>query len=821
MKRNKAVLMLLIFIITVSVVACGSTLAQPALQDAPGEAETVSASEVRLAEATPADAQAQPQEERLRVRFSHSAGFYSEAFELELTAPEGATIYYTTNGAVPTTSSTRYTKPIAVTVPRAGVVNVLSIRAIAVQGRQTSEVATRSFVKGRDVATRFGGETLVFVLNSDPRGLYDHHNGIMVEGIDRERWREEFRREHGHDAVVGWSQGEENPGVPANFNRRGRESERPAHVQMFDAGGRMHISQNIGIRVRGGYSRAQNQVSLELFAREDYDDRSNLLFPFFGQELAPDGQLINRYRRVRLRNGGSDRIAGFVRDELSHTLFRQAGHTETQSHVPAAVFLNGEYYGVAWLKSPRTPNHLSRLYGGRSGGFEIVAGGDQRFSDPWWMGEKRATDDLMEVFKLATQGFAGAGGDAKYTEFARRVDVDALIRYYAMQIYINNLDWPNHNIEMWRYFPTEAEKNDPDLHPYLRDGRWRFFAHDIESAWSIWDDEGRMAKEDTLKDVLTGENPTRWNSSQSSAFLYAVVSRADTKAQLANTFADLVDGPFAPANVNKVLDDLVAQISKEHEYALKANILNPESPYWPDINYVNHSRDTIRDFAKERPAVINKSVNDNLGFNRARMYAVSLTTGAGGGATLNSRPVNESQTLTANYYANTSVKITAHPYPGFVVDAWSVNGDRQTGNAVTVSEKADVTLTFKRCPDFLASGHLQITAIKSGDQGFIELKNHTNRALSTAGLYLSDSNSNLQKWPMPDLTVPPNGTLLINTLDNSQPADRPQANFNLSLGERLRLSDAQGNVLDLVEVSLVYAGDVQRRGNDGKWRVEG
>ncbi|MCL1877345.1 MAG: CotH kinase family protein, partial [Defluviitaleaceae bacterium] len=406
--------------------------------------------------------------------------------------------------------------------------------------------------------------------------------------------------------------GYEYPAAPANFNRRGRESERPVHVEMFDHTGELHISQRAGFRVRGGFSRAADQKSLELYAREEYGDRNNFRFAFFDDEFTYDGELIDRYRRVRLRNGGSDRYAGFIRDELGQSLFRQAGMITTQTHRPAAVFLNGEYYGAAWLKSPRTENHLSRIFGGDSSNFDMVEGGDRRLGPAWWEGEERARRDMREVSELAMRGFTGVGGEERFEEFSRRVDVDDLILYYAMQIIINNYDWPNHNMELWRYFPTAEELRDPTLHPYLRDGRWRVFAHDIESGWAMWDDDNIMAREDTLRDILLGENDRRWNSGYSSAFLYAFVNYEPTREQLANTFEELISGVFSPQNVIRTLDDLIAQIENEHNHAIRAGIVNPDNPGWPNADHFANSREAIRRFARIRPTVVEAFVQRHL-----------------------------------------------------------------------------------------------------------------------------------------------------------------------------------------------------------------
>ncbi|MCL1865856.1 MAG: CotH kinase family protein, partial [Oscillospiraceae bacterium] len=281
--------------------------------------------------------------------------------------------------------------------------------------------------------TRFSADTLIFTIDGDEDDLFGHENGILVEGIDRQKWIEEFTRKNGRPPRPGpsWEGGEIEPNIPANFNRTGRESEREVYVRVFDSTGKLLISQDAGVRVKGGYSRAHPQKSLELYARDEYG-KSTFAFPFFGDENSCDGNIMNKYKRIRLRNGGSDRFSGNIRDELSQSLFRQAGHLITQNHTPAAVFLNGEYYGVAWLKSPRTENHLRRKLGGETDNYEIISGGDNRLTDSWWLGEKRATDDINEVFQIAKMGFTGTQGQVRFEEFCKRVDLDSLVRYYAM-----------------------------------------------------------------------------------------------------------------------------------------------------------------------------------------------------------------------------------------------------------------------------------------------------------------------------------------------------------------------------------------------------
>lgn len=72
--------------------------------------------------------------------FSPAQGTYSQAQSVALSCgTAGATIYYTTNGSTPTTSSSVYSSPIAVATSK-------TIKAIAVKNGQSSNVATANYV---------------------------------------------------------------------------------------------------------------------------------------------------------------------------------------------------------------------------------------------------------------------------------------------------------------------------------------------------------------------------------------------------------------------------------------------------------------------------------------------------------------------------------------------------------------------------------------------------------------------------------------------------------------------------------------------------
>ncbi|MCL1788874.1 MAG: CotH kinase family protein, partial [Oscillospiraceae bacterium] len=255
-----------------------------------------------------------------------------------------------------------------------------------------SHVVTRSVIL---TGNRWqGGEYMVFSIYTDARGIWGHGNssntdGILVPGRERERWNTEWNALNGsrpNFADYGVEQEFFAPTLPANYNLRGRGAERPAFAEMFDPNtGYRHIMQSVGIRVKGGWSRGTipiEQRTLELYARNDYNQycrggENTFYFPLFGEisvmEKGPNaGNLQHRYRRFRVRNGGSDREQGHIRDELGAELWNRAGMPLTQNYRPSAVFLNGAYYGLTFMKMPRTENAWMRALGGDTDRFHHI-----------------------------------------------------------------------------------------------------------------------------------------------------------------------------------------------------------------------------------------------------------------------------------------------------------------------------------------------------------------------------------------------------------------------------------------------------------------
>lgn len=738
----------------------------------------------------PADENINP--DVLSVSFSKTNTFYSENIEVELSANvKNAEIYYTLDGNDPTTKSKKYTAPISISAKTKA--NATTIKAIAVTDTETSEICLKSYITGKNIEERFSDETLIFVLSTDEYNLYDYYYGVATEGYKRD----EYLASDEYDG------GEISYNAPANWFIGGRESERDMYVEVYTPDGEQLISQAAGARVVGGVSRAVEQKSWRLIARNMYSDgNGKFKYAFFNGATDAYGNLLTRYDRITLRNNANDREFASVRDELSMTLSSQAGFPDTQNVHPAAVFLNSEYYGFSWLHEAYSNDYLANNYGGNKENFRIVGSKEQEVEGD----DEQSVADWNHILELAEKGLVHS---RNFNEFKELVDIDNLMMYYAIQIYIDNKDWPGNNYKAWRYYPSEGEEITSE---YL-DGKWRFLLFDAEFAWGLY---GNGYRDNTLSNVLTGNH-----MQGDSVILRALLERSDMQEKFANVICDLIGGSFETQNALNVLDELIEISDKECMYALE----NGYTSTWANKYTFEDSRNQIREFAERRPNIMLNAISQGFEYDK-EYYTVVLNNPTGAIGSLNTQTLRTSGTASADYFTACDVPLTMEALDGYEFDHWEVNGTVYTDRSIEVNASmvddygiVMVDLYVKKSE---TDKSLYISELyTSGDGDWIEIYNPTSEELSLSGLYLSDDELNLMRWALPSVKVKPGEVFTVVCKNNSEKSalKKYQTNFSLKTGETLYFSDENGNIISSVAVVDMDADQSLSRGIDGLYKI--
>ena len=741
--------------------------------------------------------------QELLIKFSHKETFYDENISIEISCSDpDAKIYYTVNGARPDKSSRLFKENIS--LKASSTEKILTIKAIAVKGDEASQIFTKSYLVGSDIFSRFTPETYVFILSADPYDLYDFYYGIAVEGNLRDEYIKETKDYY------------PNPPAPANYNIRGLESERDFYVEAYDYLGNKLIEQAAAGRVAGGWSRATDQKSWRLIARGATYGEGKFRYPFFENAVNYDGQIITKFDRITLRNNGNDRTEAVLRDELSAELSRQAGFPDTQGYAPAAVFLNSQYYGFSWLKESYCSGYLEQMYGGKKENYQTVKNDEKGTFNGEIGGEVFAHNDWFYIYNLADNAASGGEdssdsfkNDKIFDEFCSLVDIDNLIMYYAIQVFISNNDWPNNNLKVYKYY---ADEDEVIINPH-NDGKWRFLMYDAEFGWGLY---GHGYNANTLGDILKSSSGGRQGGV--SVILQAVLQRDDMKEKFANTMCDLMSGAFSVDNAVSVLEKLSEASEPELLHAMKNYVI------WY-FDYIG-KREQVWAFAMKRGEVVYENMSSVFKIAKEN-YSVSLTGAENAETWLNTRKVSGGEMIETEYFACYGTNIKAELYPGYEFYLWEINGEPYYENEMRIDasfadKDGKVNIKLHTMKKIDGQPLLINTVSTEKNAGWIELYNPNLVTITTKIYYLSDNSEDLTKWKMPVINVQPQESSIIVAKNNKSQDSlmKPQMNFSLKAGETLYLSDINGEIIAAVQIPEMGDNEVLVRQQNGMYSVE-
>lgn len=406
------------------------------------------------------------------------AGFYDEPFHLELSSSlPDARIYYTTDGsqpdpeyvmsdaewdALPRTTRRRtfeYGGPInlGALVERENDISLISTTAredeigwIPPASDVPKAATVRAIARGEH--SRSAVRTATYFV---PNHEMDHHE-LPV-------WSIQTEREHffGPDRGI-YVPGPDAPRV--NYFRRGLEWEPVIHAEFFERDRSRVISQPLGVRVHGNYTRTFPQKSLRLYSRTDYGP-GRMRHRFF------ESRDLDDYNRLLLRNGGNDWLGGMLSDPTLQTLVEHLP-IDTQHYRPTVVYLNGEYWGLHNMRDRQDQHYLETVYGIPRD--EVVIVEIQGVVDTGqWDEEGELYEPYIEFReRVAAREISG------WDELNEEMALSEYIDYLFAELYAGNYDWPQNNIRYWKYTgPDPSEEDGP------RDGRWRWLLYDVDFAF--------------------------------------------------------------------------------------------------------------------------------------------------------------------------------------------------------------------------------------------------------------------------------------------------------------------------------------------------
>lgn len=689
--------------------------------------------------------------------------FSKEDIEISLMAnawfmDDSAAIYYTLDGSTPTLESYCYTEPIKVTAEAE--LQVVVIRASLLKDGVMQEPITRTYFVGENVDSRY--TTKVVSIVTDEENLYDYETGIFVPGKVYDDW-----------LAAGGNPEAEDHTKDGNYKQRTDDWIRDAHVEVFSQQGTKLVDIDAGISVAGSASASYPIKSVNIKADEKFDEQT-MYFNFVedGSEIA--GELFfhvgSETNSVRLRNSGNDLYSTLIRQNICNELALQSGLMTTSVVTPVVVYLNGEYYSLLQAQNNFSSSNLGKML-------------------------SLETDYVVKAGETESQIFSALSDKIDFTqadftesevreEFERLVDIDEFFLYNALQIMIDNGDWPNNNYKVMYYTGEPLEGN-----PYS-DGRLHFLFFGTDFAFQLYSDKTPMFE------VLFNPNLPEEQKRDTEYLIMKMMAYEPYKRAFVNQICDLLATSFKPENVVSLFDKYLEQIEEELPYLEQAEeeVLREVAVNLEE----NVSNTRVR--TSERIQFIYPAYLSEY-FGASEPYQVTIDSPDESGEILCNTVVIDDKvkgSFEGTYYRNYPIKISAKAKPGYQFTHFLINSEEYADSdfMVTADLIVEDKLHVEACFEEIAGTSPVISSVSAqGDMDWIEITNPYINAIDLGDFYLTDDKEKPRKSKCPSVIIEQGETVRIVGRRNPNIREY-RVSFGLKEMENIYLSDNHGEIKD-------------------------
>ncbi|MBN2434555.1 MAG: CotH kinase family protein [Spirochaetes bacterium] len=443
--------------------------------------------------------------------------------------------------------------------------------------------------------------------------------------------------------------------------------EREVNLEFFEADGNIAFTQKMGVRVHGESSRSHFQKTLRFYARSEYDDQNYIdyrLFPEYEQ---------NRYKRFLLRQttertGLTDIIAQKIMININPDM-------DIQRYRPAAVFINGEFWGWYNIRDRYDDWYLATKYNVSRDDITAIEGyGNLLYGKPGEQKKFLMLDSYIRKTDLSNND--------NYKHLKSLMDVDNYMTYMAVGIYLNYQDWGTDKHQLvWRIRKPVKDG------PVQLDGRWRWLPIDLDGTILRENNPSLNHLKDTIEDRYSDAFglflPYRYH-------LHFLLQNEEFKNRFINLMADSMNTVLSPEGAHEIVQEVV--LSQNRRLVLE------NEKRWEGVKNLNSWDRQIKKtyaFFKQRPVFMRRHIMDYFGIDGTysldiiadssrgyvRVNSIDIRKGTPG--------VGDAANWNGIYFKGVPVSIEAVPARGYRFAKWrDMPGDKK----ITVSPESDIVI---------------------------------------------------------------------------------------------------------------------------------
>ena len=314
-----------------------------------------------------------------------------------------------------------------------------------------------------------------------------------------------------------------------NFLQHGEEWERQCLVEYFDANNARVLSESIGLRINGNWSRRNHQKGLRLYF-DDYGTSDQVVYDFFGGGATS-------FRRLILRTSAAPVYC--LNSNIVEGLFMDLGHLGSRM-TPTILFLNGEYWGYYSLRERWDDEFVEHTHELAADDYVLIRDGQALHGDAagWW----EFRDSFSEIEDHTSHEW--------YVEVDQALDLQNYIDWQFLNIFVAPRD-------------NGGALNLVILK--LGDGKWRYH---------MWDEDGAFPAANLNTDYFrffsAGSEaefeeyyPATYSDSNYEhrrywfAMLNSLMQNSEFKARFSRRVDELLAGPVSVESLTARIHDLV------------------------------------------------------------------------------------------------------------------------------------------------------------------------------------------------------------------------------------------------------------------------
>lgn len=542
------------------------------------------------------------------VTFSAPSGVYETGFDLELSAPEGWTVYYTVNGGDPRqtawtvgTGAVRYTSPIH-----------LKDTTAMTWGTLTKAAATYLGWTYYPLASTFPGAATIraYAKNDEDGTVTNTVTRTYFIGTEYTTWNmdmvnvsvipDEFIGPHG-----------------IYLNNTPEHNHISAYVEYFDPAGQGVYAGWTEIALNGRGSLGMRQKSFRILFKSEpmgadgeLENLGTFAYDLFGTyaQQTPDGERVTWNKHLLLRNGGGDNSGCTIsRSHIGDAYIQRINRfliPDDMAYAPVMVFVNGEFFGLYNARDRLDVKYFSLKYGVPEEDLAVLEAPYPIQNGQWVLGADflvvSGTEDAADPFNRLVEYVRthDMSNPVQYAYVCAQLDVPGLIDQFCGQMYLCCSDWPNNNVKVWRC-----------TDPSVMDTKWHFTYVDTDHGCGL---------NSTYRDNLM------WcisDGSKLGILMNHLMNNNEFRTLFIRRYIWCTEVYYNPARLEAELNELVARIQPVMQYQLDRWRVTDGSTTTYEIWW--HYIEVIREFVHQRPAYVKEQIKAWAGLNEA-MYQSHL-----------------------------------------------------------------------------------------------------------------------------------------------------------------------------------------------------